>query len=82
MLGSTWWSHALVSRRERRQKEFIHGAFARYLHPDWVEQLMANPDLLALTGERRGKSPYSSPTWPVSPRPSELLPPTSPGVGV
>lgn len=53
MLGTTWWSHALVSRRERRQKEFIHGAFARYLHPDWVEQLMANPDLLGLTGERR-----------------------------
>ncbi|MFZ1538343.1 MAG: adenylate/guanylate cyclase domain-containing protein [Chromatiaceae bacterium] len=53
MVGTTWWSHALVSRQEHRQKEFIHGAFARYLHPDWVEQLMANPDLLGLTGERR-----------------------------
>lgn len=53
LLTATGWSHALIGRQERREKEFIHGAFARYLHPDWVEQLMANPQLLGLRGERR-----------------------------
>ncbi len=76
MLGSTWWSHALVSRRERRQKEFIHGAFARYLHPDWVEQLMANPNLLGLTGERRDITVLFTDVAGFTTT-SELLPPTS-----
>ncbi len=53
LLGAAWWSHAHASRQERRQKRFIHDAFARYLHPDWVKQLVANPDLLQLAGERR-----------------------------
>lgn len=53
LLGATWWCHAHISRQERGQKRFIHRAFARYLHPDWVNQLVANPDLLQLSGERR-----------------------------
>lgn len=53
LLAATGWSHAILSRQERRDKEFIHGAFARYLHPDWVKQLLANPQLLGLRGERR-----------------------------
>ncbi len=76
MLGTTWWSHALVSRRERRQKEFIHGAFARYLHPDWVEQLVENPDLLGLTGERREVTVLFTDVAGFTTT-SELLPPTS-----
>lgn len=46
-------AHAIATRQERRQKRFIQGAFARYLHPDWVKQLVADPDLLRLQGERR-----------------------------
>ena len=53
LLAATGWSHAILSRQERRDKEFIQGAFARYLHPDWVKQLLANPQLLGLRGERR-----------------------------
>lgn len=53
LLGAAGWSYAEASRRERRQKRFIQSAFARYLHPDWVERLVANPDLLRLQGERR-----------------------------
>ncbi len=53
LLGMAWWSYAQTSRQERRQKRFIYGAFARYLHPDWVKRLVANPDLLRLQGERR-----------------------------
>jgi class 3 adenylate cyclase len=53
LMGATGWSYAEASRRERRQKRFIKGAFARYLHPDWVERLVADPDLLQLRGERR-----------------------------
>lgn len=53
LMAATGWSYAEASRRERRQKRFIKGAFARYLHPDWVERLMADPDLLRLQGERR-----------------------------
>lgn len=46
-------AHAIATRQERRQKRFIQGAFARYLHPDWVKQLVADPNLLRLQGERR-----------------------------
>lgn len=53
LLSTTWWALAYASRQERRQKRFIKSAFARYLHPDWVEQLIAHPDLLQLQGERR-----------------------------
>ncbi len=53
LLGAAWWCHAHVGRQERSQKRFIHRAFARYLHPDWVNQLVANPSLLQLSGERR-----------------------------
>ncbi|NCA90446.1 MAG: hypothetical protein EOM92_16535, partial [Gammaproteobacteria bacterium] len=53
LLAATGWSHAILSRQERRDKEFIQGAFARYLHPDWVKQLLANPQLLGMGGERR-----------------------------
>jgi class 3 adenylate cyclase/CHASE2 domain-containing sensor protein len=53
LLLAAGWCHADASRRERRQKRFIQSAFARYLHPDWVAQLTAKPELLQLQGERR-----------------------------
>lgn len=53
LLIATGWSHAETSRQERHQKRFIQDAFGRYLHPDWVARLTANPELLQLQGERR-----------------------------
>ncbi len=39
--------------REERQKQFIHGAFAQYLAPTVIEQIMDNPDALSLDGEEK-----------------------------
>jgi adenylate cyclase len=39
--------------REERQKAHIRGAFSRYLSPDLVEQVAADPDRLKLGGEMR-----------------------------
>jgi len=38
--------------REREQKRFIRQAFSRYISPDVVDQLLANPEILSLGGER------------------------------
>ena len=38
--------------REREQKRFIRQAFSRYISPDVVDQLLANPEKLSLGGER------------------------------
>lgn len=40
-------------RQERRQKKFLRRAFARYAPPQVVEQLVADPDSLKLSGEKR-----------------------------
>jgi class 3 adenylate cyclase/CHASE2 domain-containing sensor protein len=53
LLGVAGGSHAYLSRRARRQKQFIQGAFGRYLHPEWVRQLVERPELLRPQGERR-----------------------------
>ncbi|MFO1425176.1 MAG: adenylate/guanylate cyclase domain-containing protein [Candidatus Competibacteraceae bacterium] len=76
LLGAAWWSYAQVSRQERRQRRFIHGAFSRYLHPAWVKQLMANPDLLRLQGERREITILFSDIAGFTTT-SEMLPPTT-----
>ncbi|NJM12755.1 MAG: CHASE2 domain-containing protein [Synechococcaceae cyanobacterium SM1_2_3] len=76
LLGAAWWFHAHFSRQERRQKRFIKNAFGRYLHPDWVEQLMANPDLLRLQGERRELTVLFTDVADFTTI-SEALPPTS-----
>jgi adenylate cyclase len=39
--------------REERQRRFIHSAFAHYLSPKVVDQIVASPDKLNLTGEER-----------------------------
>ena len=41
------------SQQDRQQKKFIKDAFARYLPPTLVDQLVDNPDMLKLSGERR-----------------------------
>ncbi|MFQ5936889.1 MAG: response regulator [Acidiferrobacterales bacterium] len=38
--------------RERQQKQFIRQAFSRYISPAVVDQLVADPGLLSLRGER------------------------------
>ena len=42
-----------IGRRERQEKRFIRQAFGRYLSPDLVERLIADPSSLKLGGERR-----------------------------
>ncbi|MBF0480319.1 MAG: adenylate/guanylate cyclase domain-containing protein [Desulfovibrionaceae bacterium] len=39
--------------REERQRRFIHSAFAHYLSPKVVDQIVQSPDKLNLTGEER-----------------------------
>lgn len=45
---------------EGKQKRFIKGAFSQYLSPDVIEQLVANPGLLKLGGDRRELTIYFS----------------------
>jgi class 3 adenylate cyclase/CHASE2 domain-containing sensor protein len=44
---------SLSGRDARRQREFIHGAFSRYVSPKLVERLVRNPERMKLEGERR-----------------------------
>ncbi len=44
---------SLTGRDARRQREFIHGAFSRYISPKLVEQLVKSPERMKLEGERR-----------------------------
>lgn len=39
--------------REEKQKRFIHGAFAQYLSPAVIQQIVDNPDALSLEGEEK-----------------------------
>lgn len=50
---SLWATESLTGLEARRQREFIQGAFSRYVSPKVVEQLVKDPDKLALEGERR-----------------------------
>ena len=39
--------------REEHAKRFIHGAFAHYLAPSVISQIMENPDVLTLEGQEK-----------------------------
>ncbi len=39
--------------REEKQKKFIHNAFAQYLAPKIIDQIMDNPESLSLEGEEK-----------------------------
>jgi class 3 adenylate cyclase/CHASE2 domain-containing sensor protein len=52
-LLTTWGGDALTGREARRQREFIQGAFSRYLSPLLVKQLADSPQRLKLGGEMR-----------------------------
>jgi len=45
---------------ERKQKGFIKGAFSQYLSPTVIDQIVANPDMLKLGGEKREMTPFFS----------------------
>ncbi len=44
---------SLGGRDARRQREFIQGAFGRYVSPKVVEQMVQDPSRMSLEGERR-----------------------------
>ena len=44
---------SLSGRDARRQREFIQGAFSRYVSPKVVEQMVRDPSRMSLEGERR-----------------------------
>jgi class 3 adenylate cyclase len=45
---------------EEREKKYIKGAFQHYLSPTVIEQLVDNPDMLQLGGERKVLTAYFS----------------------
>ena len=44
---------SLTGREARRERQFIHSAFASYVSPKLVERLMRDPDRMSFDGERR-----------------------------
>ncbi|QGY41113.1 CHASE2 domain-containing protein [Pseudodesulfovibrio cashew] len=46
VMGAKFW-------REERAKRFIHGAFAHYLAPSVISQIMERPDALTLEGQEK-----------------------------
>jgi adenylate cyclase len=44
---------SLTGRDARKQRQFIQGAFSRYVSPKVVEALIADPSRMSLEGERR-----------------------------
>jgi len=44
---------SLTGREARRERQFIHGAFASYVSPKVIERLMADPERTTFDGERR-----------------------------
>lgn len=48
-----WMMDLAIGRAERKQREFVQGAFSRYVSPAVVGQLVENPESLAITGIRK-----------------------------
>jgi len=48
-----WAMEALSGREARQQREFITGAFGRYVSPKVVDALIRDPSKMSLEGERR-----------------------------
>ena len=53
---SLWMMDMLIGRAERKQRQFVQGAFSRYVSPAVVEQLVDNPEALSITGKRQEAS--------------------------
>jgi len=50
---SLWGMDMLIGRAERQQRQFVQGAFSRYVAPAVVEQLVNDPSALTITGKRQ-----------------------------
>jgi len=50
---SLWMMDTLIGGAERKQRQFVQGAFSRYVSPDVVNQLVDNPEALTVQGTRR-----------------------------
>jgi adenylate cyclase len=48
-----WMTDAVTGRDARKQKEFIQGAFSRFVSPKVMHELIADPTKLSIGGERR-----------------------------
>ena len=53
LAAALWMTDILVGRAERKQRQFVQGAFGRYVSPEVVKQLMDDPSILQVTGSRR-----------------------------
>ncbi len=53
MVASFSAMDSLTGRDARKQRQFIQGAFSRYVSPKVVEALIADPARMSLEGERR-----------------------------
>jgi class 3 adenylate cyclase/CHASE2 domain-containing sensor protein len=53
LLLATWATEAITGAEAKKQRAFINSAFARYLNPQLVKQLSADPGKLQLGGESR-----------------------------
>ena len=50
---SIWMMDMLIGKAERKQRQFVQGAFSRYVSPVVVGQLMENPEALSISGVKR-----------------------------
>jgi len=50
---SLWMMDALIGSAERKQRQFVQGAFSRYVSPAVVGQLVENPESLSISGTRK-----------------------------
>lgn len=50
---SLWMMDTFIGRAERKQRQFVQGAFSRYVSPAVVDQLVENPEAMSVSGIRR-----------------------------
>ena len=50
---SIWMMDMLIGKAERKQRQFVQGAFSRYVSPAVVGQLVENPEALSISGIKR-----------------------------
>ncbi len=48
-----WMMDLLIGKAERQQRQFVQGAFSRYVEPAVVEKLVENPEYLNVTGVKQ-----------------------------
>lgn len=53
LLLALWLMDVIIGRAERKQRQFIQGAFSRYVSPAVVDQLVDDPSALSIKGDRR-----------------------------